>query len=138
MQRRLTRTGRLLALLITGTVLLAGCGAGTSTDGTTLDPAAFANLTDSPDVVVLDVRTPEEFADGHLPDAVNLDLQDPAFTGKVAALDPDAEYAVYCRSGNRSATAMAIMRDAGIDSVAHLGGGIVAWADAGGEIVGGP
>ncbi|NCT90942.1 rhodanese-like domain-containing protein [Cellulomonas sp. APG4] len=133
---------RPLVGLVVATAALVGCGP-TSPDGppaeavgtglgATLDGDAFASLVGEPDVVVLDVRTPEEFASGHLPDAVNLDVSDPGFPEAVAALDPTGTYAVYCRSGNRSAQAVAVMLDAGVQDVAHLEGGIAAWQ---GEVV---
>jgi rhodanese-related sulfurtransferase len=126
------------ALALSGVLALAACSGGSSESesgsGATLDTAAFADLVDSPGVVVLDVRTADEFAAGHIPGAVNIDVSGPGFASEVGTLDADASYAVYCRSGNRSATAMRVMLDAGIESVAHLGGGIVAWAEAGGEL----
>jgi phage shock protein E len=129
-------------ILLVAAASLAACSAGGETDaspsGQTLDVAAFGELVASPDVVVLDVRTPEEFAAGHLEDAVNLDVSAAGFAGRVVDLDPDLTYAVYCRTGSRSQVAMDAMLTAGIDSVAHLGGGIVAWTEAGGELVTGP
>ena len=73
------------------------------------------------DTVVVDVRTPEEYASGHLEGAVNLDVQDPGFLAEVSELDPEADYVVYCRSGNRSAVAVSEMRDAGLDQVTDAG-----------------
>jgi phage shock protein E len=122
------------ALALAGVLALAACAEGSASGGRTLDVDAFAELADSPGVVVLDVRTPDEFASGHIPGAVNIDVSAPDFAGRVDDLDAEASYAVYCRTGNRSATAMQIMLDAGIESVAHLGGGVVAWAEAGGEL----
>ena len=130
MQKLLVRT----ALAVVGVLALAACTGGSGSSGQTLDAAAFADLADSPGVVVLDVRTPEEFASGHIPDAVNIDVSASDFASRVGALDADTSYAVYCRTGNRSATAMQIMQDAGFGSVAHLGGGVVAWVDAGGDL----
>jgi rhodanese-related sulfurtransferase len=132
----------LLVLALTGTLTMSACDGGATDpagapNGPTLDAAAFADLTESPNVVVLDVRTPEEYATGHIPDAVNIDVSAPDFASRVGALDTDASYALYCRTGNRSATAMQIMQDGGFASVAHLGGGIVAWVDAGGELAAG-
>lgn len=102
---------------------------------TTLPPADFAELAAGAGVVLLDVRTPQEFAEGHLEGAVNLDVSGPDFATGLAALDPDATYAVYCRSGNRSQTALGLMAQAGITSAADLAGGIGAWADAGLPVV---
>ena len=66
---------------------------------------------------------------------VNIDIASPAFAAQVAALDPSAPYAVYCRSGNRSASALAEMAAVGMTGAYHLGGGIGAWQSAGGEVV---
>ena len=71
---------------------------------------------------MIDVRTPEEFAEGHLDGAVNLDVQSGRFDAELAALDPEGEYFVYCRSGNRSAAAAATMAEAGFTDVTDLGG----------------
>ncbi|NLE72594.1 MAG: rhodanese-like domain-containing protein [Actinomycetales bacterium] len=101
------------------------------TPGDRLSPEELADLAAADGVVVLDVRTPEEYAQGHLPGAVNLDVSAPDFAGRAARLDPAATYAVYCRTGVRSQTAVAALRDAGIASVVDLDGGIVAWAEAG-------
>ena len=89
----------------------------------------------SPGVTVVDVRTPEEFAAGHLRGAVNIDVNGPDFKAAVGELSKDGEYALYCRSGNRSATALATMKDLGFTHAYHLGGGIGAWTAAGGEVV---
>ncbi len=67
------------------------------------------------DTVVVDVRTPTEYAGGHLEGAVNIDLQSTEFEAAIAELDPDDEYVVYCQSGNRSAQAAAAMDAAGLD-----------------------
>lgn len=72
-------------------------------------------------VVVLDVRTREEFAEGHLQGARNLPLVE-AYADAVAELDPAASYVLYCRTGNRSAQAAEIMRAAGFTDVADAGG----------------
>lgn len=103
--------------------------------GATLDAAAFAAALTAPRTVVLDVRTPAEFAAGHLPEAVNLDVQSLDFVAQVAELDPGVPYAVYCRSGNRSQVALDIMAREGLTHTYHLGGGIGAWQQAGGKIV---
>lgn len=70
---------------------------------------------------IIDVRTPAEFADGRVEGAVNLDVQDAGFEASLAKLDKNAEYIVYCRSGNRSAIAVQIMAEAGITNVVDLG-----------------
>jgi rhodanese-related sulfurtransferase len=64
---------------------------------------------------VIDVRTPEEYDAGHIADAQLIDIQASDFAAKVGELDPDGEYVVYCRSGNRSAAAAEEMRALGLD-----------------------
>ena len=79
------------------------------------------------DFVVLDVRTPEEFATGRLPGAVNVDIQVPKFQDRLAALDRGKTYLVYCRTGNRSARAVRVMKSLGFQSVYHMTEGILRW-----------
>ena len=83
------------------------------------------------DLVILDVRTPEEFDAGHLDGAIMLDFYEPDFADRLAELDPDVPYLLYCRSGNRSGQTAAILKDLGFSDVADVDGGVVAWADAG-------
>lgn len=101
-----------------------------------MDAAGFAErIADDPETVVLDVRTAAEFAEGHLEDAVNIDVESPDFEQRLAELDPDLPYAVYCRSGNRSRVALDAMQEQGFDAAYHLEGGIGAWAEAGNPVV---
>ncbi len=121
-----------------GPAVSASSGASAATapeSGATLDAEQFAAAIKLPDTTILDVRTPAEFAEGHLPGAVNIDVNSPDFTTAIADLDKTTPYAVYCRSGNRSATALRIMADQGFTGAYHLGGGIGAWSQAGGDIV---
>jgi rhodanese-related sulfurtransferase len=77
--------------------------------------------------VVLDIRTPAEFAAGHLAGAVNVDFKAPDFQSEVAKLDRAKTYLVYCRTGRRSTLALPILERLGFTYVYHLAGGIVAW-----------
>lgn len=81
--------------------------------------------------VILDVRTPEEFAEGHVEGAVMIDFYEPDFAEQIAGLDRDGSYLLYCRSGNRSEQARTLMADLGFSDVADVEGGIVAWTEAG-------
>jgi len=128
------RVVTLLTLLMATIVALTLTGCSTDTapeeiafDGTHVSASTFAAATEIEGVTVIDVRTPEEFASGHLPGAVNLDIQAADFTDQVNALDPADEYAVYCRSGNRSAAAIDLMTQAGVTNTIGLTGGIGAW-----------
>ena len=87
-------------------------------DGTSMSAADFVAQGD-PEAPVLDVRTPGEFASGHLAGAVNVDVMSPTFQSQVAALDlpTDGPVYLYCRSGNRSAAAAERMREAGLTVV---------------------
>lgn len=99
---------------------------------------AAATIADPPaDLVILDVRTPEEFDEGHLDGAVMLDFYREDFAAALADFDPDVPYVLYCRSGNRSSQARAIMADLGFTSVDDVDGGILNWAAAGLPVVGG-
>lgn len=101
-----------------------------------VDPASFAATIDEPGVTVIDVRTPQEFAAGHIGSAIDIDVEDPTtFVSKLSALDPNATYAVYCRSGNRSATATQYMANEGFTSIVELDGGITAWQQEGFPVV---
>jgi rhodanese-related sulfurtransferase len=134
MNRRLVPT---LTLLL----LLAACGGGTDTAThveavETVSPNAISEILSSDEHVILDIRTPDEFAGPRLEGAVNIDFYEPTFASEIAALDPDASYVVYCRSGSRSGQAMDLIRDLGFSDVHEIDGGIVAWAEAGLPVVG--
>jgi rhodanese-related sulfurtransferase len=147
------RATRFLTPLVVAGALLAACGgdddsrsvspaaeaaeAGDTTvlpAGVTLvspEEAAAVIANDPDDLVIVDVRTPEEFTEGHIEDAVNLDIYEPSFADDIAALDRDVPYVVYCRSGNRSAQATSLMADLEFRSVIDVDGGVVAWEEAG-------
>ncbi|MCV2396311.1 rhodanese-like domain-containing protein [Actinotalea sp. M2MS4P-6] len=121
-------------------VSAAGCsssaeGTSQSTSAATLSVVDFAKRVATDGVVTIDVRTPEEYASGHLPGAINIDVEAADFADQVAKLDHTAPYALYCRTGNRSGMAMGIMADEGFTDLAHLDGGITDWAQQGGTIV---
>ena len=83
------------------------------------------------DFVVLDVRTPGEFSEGHLAGAVNVDLLAPDFAARLNAMDRGKSYLVYCRTGNRSTKAVHTMEQLGFRSVHHMVSGIVGWEKKG-------
>ena len=81
----------------------------------------------NPDVILLDVRTPEEFAEGHLENSINLNYNDADFASKVDSLDKKKQYEIYCRSGKRSGASVKLMQEKGIKNVHDLQGGILEW-----------
>jgi len=94
-----------------------------------LRPALFRERMAHDDAQLLDVRTPEEFAKGHLPGARNLDYLGADFLEDLEALPTEPTYLVYCRTGRRSVRTCTLMRNAGFRSVYHLDGGLLAWED---------
>lgn len=83
-------------------------------------------------MVLLDVRTVEEFAEGHLEGAMQYDYYETeSFKGMLEGLDKSKTYLIYCRSGSRSGNAMSMMQSMGFSSVYNLDGGILAWRAAG-------
>ena len=94
-----------------------------------LTPAQFAEGLHQPGAVLLDVRRPEEFAQGHLPKAVNIEVTAPDFTQRIASLDKAAPTYVYCRSGARSSNAAGQLAQAGFAHVSHLLGGVLDWPE---------
>jgi rhodanese-related sulfurtransferase len=79
------------------------------------------------DFVILDLRTPKEFADGHIAGAVMLDYYSPGFQQGLQQLDRSRRYLIYCRTGNRSGRTLKLIDQMGFKSVYHLKDGIVDW-----------
>ena len=88
----------------------------------------------NPEFVIVDVRTPDDFADGHLANAINIDFNADSFRDNLNSLDKSNTYLIYCRSGNRSAQALTTMNDLGFSDV-HDMGGIIDWTAEGFPIV---
>ena len=84
-------------------------------------------LESNKEAIILDVRTPEEFAAGHLVNAVNLDYNGGQFEMEFEQLDKGKTYLVYCRSGMRSYNACMMMENAGFEKSINMMGGIIAW-----------
>ncbi len=87
-----------------------------------IDIEQFDKLRQEKDHVVLDVRTAQEFSQGHVPGAVNIDISDPQFKKKVEALDKSKTYLIHCARGVRSARAAKIMSPLGFDLLDYHGG----------------
>ena len=100
----------LLALVLAATLALAACSAGSS------------SINVSENTIVIDVRTPSEYSEGHLDGAVNIDIENPNFATILSQLPTDGDYVVYCRSGNRSAKAVEQMKAAGFTYVTDAHG----------------
>ena len=83
-----------------------------------------------PDAIVMDVRRPEEFSEGHVAGAINIDYHGDDFRDQLAKLDKDAHYVLHCKSGNRSGKSVEIMKELGFQRVTHMDGGFDAWKAA--------
>lgn len=125
----------LTALVLATTLLVAACGGSTTTDSKLelRNVIEIQEIVDAPpaDLVVLDIRTPEEFAAGHLAGAINVDYYANDFEDQLAQLDLDVPYVMYCNSGNRSSNALPLMDSLGFAEVYEIDGGIQAWFGAG-------
>lgn len=88
-------------------------------------------IADKQGAQLLDVRTPDEFKNGHIKGALNLDIYDADFDAKLAKLDHDKPVLVYCKSGGRSGQAAEKMKTMGFKEVYNLKGGMLAWSNAG-------
>jgi rhodanese-related sulfurtransferase len=112
-------------------ILLAGCSSTGSATTVNLNVSEFSQKITEPDVIILDVRTPEEFASGHIEGALNIDFNGGDFANEITRLNPSDNYAIYCRSGSRSGQAASIMHKAGFHDVSNLNGGVIDWTNAG-------
>ncbi len=131
---------RLVAIVAPLLVFTAACGG----DDQSAAPAVAESIVGTADNVtapatseltLIDVRDIEEFAAGHLPNATNIPFNDGTLAAQIPTLDPNVAYGVYCRSGNRSGQAVALMKDAGFTNVVDLGGLEAAVSATGLELV---
>jgi rhodanese-related sulfurtransferase len=79
------------------------------------------------DFVILDVRTPDEYASGHIEGAINIDFYENSFKDELDQLDKRVTYLIYCRTGGRSGKTLAMMKGIGFRNVYDLQGGITKW-----------
>lgn len=93
-----------------------------------LDKVSFADSLKSKQVLLIDVRRPEEFEAGNIENAQNINVLEPEnFNSKIEKLDKSQPVYIYCRSGNRSGKAAQIMQDAGFTKIFDLEGGYLNW-----------
>ena len=96
-----------------------------------LDQKKWANKALEISNTILDVRTPEEFSEGYISNAVNLNIYDAnAFMSKIQSYNKENSYYLYCKSGARSAQACQLMGQMGMDTTYNLLGGFMEWDGA--------
>lgn len=125
-------TKRLYSILLLATILVLCAGpTALATEARSLTPAqAQKVIAKTPGLVILDVRTPDEFRDGHIKGAINIDFYARDFQHRINELDKSVPYFVYCRSGRRSGVTIKQMQKTGFTNILHLENGINAWKDA--------
>ncbi|KAF1075864.1 rhodanese-like domain-containing protein [Halodesulfovibrio sp. MK-HDV] len=121
---------RLQIVLVLGFLLLAVTAQAQKViDASPVEVHDYINTT-TEKFLILDVRTIQEYSEGHIAGAEFFPVSASSFKRSVFSLPKNVTYVVYCRSGNRSQHAKKIMKDAGL-SLIHLDGGIRAWKRAG-------
>ena len=125
---------KLAGLALVVLLLVSACSSGSDTASIELvSPAEAAQVIDDDPagLVVLDIRTPEEFNEVRLAGSLNVDFYDADFADQLDTLDKNDPYVMYCRSGNRSSEAIKTMKELGFVEVYEIDGGIVNWYDSG-------
>jgi thioredoxin len=113
-------------------LLISGCtNRSTETSNTVLSPSAFAEKIEAiPSPTIIDVRTPAEFANGHVKNALNYDWNGNEFDAQIVNLDKSKPVFIYCLSGGRSSVAADKMRTVGFKEVYEMQGGLMKWRAA--------
>lgn len=99
----------------------------TSLKFTQLDPVSYRSLLEDKKGTIIDTRTPSEYAEYHLPHAINIDFYSLDFDRQIDVLDRELPYFIYCRTGSRSSVILEMMKKQGFKEVYDLKGGIIAW-----------
>ena len=123
-------------LLAVSTVLVGGCAQTIPVVETqqAIDVSAVEAYTliqenlDNPDFIILDVRTPEEYEEGHIADAINVNFREETFREQLDMLDKDDTYLLFCRSGGRSGQTLPVIEELGFVKIYHMTGGMNEWA----------
>ena len=117
---------KLFILLISFSIF--SCKGQTSKNVINLDPKPFSEkITATPNAQVIDVRTPREFAGGHLDNALNIDWLNDTFEANAQKLDKTKPVFVYCKTSNRSPQAAAKLEELGFKTIYNMQGGLLKW-----------
>jgi rhodanese-related sulfurtransferase len=97
----------------------------------TIDVQEFYSLSQKPNTVILDIRTPAEYDEDHLIGSILINFYSPDFKSEIQKLDKDKTYLIHCRTDRRSGHTIKLMRELGFQNVYFLKGGILAWKQNG-------
>ena len=130
-----TNMKKLVAFLAVPLMVVLSACSGSNVKINQLNADGFASNIQNPATVILDVRTAGEYAAGHIAGAINIDVESANFDSKIANLDKDVEYSIYCHSGRRSMIAANKMAETGFTKLTNLQDGIISWQAAGFPLV---
>jgi rhodanese-related sulfurtransferase len=126
---------RLILLLFITTAVALSCKETTpEQDIKLVTPEEMKELSQMDGVQLVDVRTPEEFMEGHIKGFQNIDFMSDSFQEDIEKLDKNKPVIVYCKSGNRSGKSCKIMKEKGFVKIYDLEGGIEKWKYEGNEV----
>lgn len=111
-------------MMLLSALLMMGCKG--NREFNSVDADTFAQTIADDKVQLIDARTPQEYSQGHIPGAINIDVNNPDFDIQIKALEKRRPVAVYCRSGRRSKIAAERLAKLGM-KVTELDGGILSW-----------
>jgi len=139
MQTKKTGASLIFSLLVIGILFSNACTSGNSNETDHIDvKEAHQMIQDNlsnQDFVILDTRSPGEYASGHIENSVFVNFSDPSFKEELEKLDKNKKYLIYCRSGNRSGQTLDIMKKMDFKEVYNMKGGILAWSKSGYKVV---
>ena len=124
---------KLIVVLSGVFMLVASCMVGQNKNDIQID--AFQKKIATENYTLVEVRTAEEYADGHLEEALNIDYFSATFSEDISKLGLETPVLVYCRSGNRSGKSMKIMYDMGFNEVKNLIGGYKEWVSENNSVI---
>ncbi len=114
-----------LGVLALAAVLLAGCAAGTTKSGVDVSVDEALQLWQNKEATLIDIRTPAEYRDGHIPGVVNIPLDE--LEKRLSEIPKDKKVVLICRTGNRSAQGTKMLRSKGFANVFNSTGGMSTW-----------
>lgn len=122
---------RRLLLLLVCVLSVVGCNKPVKVQSKVVSPIEAVELLNNGDVQLIDVRTPEEYNEGYIENAKNINFYSNTFGSEIEALDKQSPVIVYCKKGGRSAKSVIKLKEAGFTKIYDLEGGISKWKEEG-------